>query len=60
MILASYPAGSEKAAVDRMREFWLAASTTYLYENWFGGIARGMFEKGGLYDSAPMKKFLIA
>lgn len=41
-----------------MKDFWNTASTTTLYDNWFGGIARGMFYEGGLYDSAPLKKFI--
>jgi predicted acylesterase/phospholipase RssA len=58
VILSSFPSGQEQAAVDKMKDFWTTASTTTLYQNWFGGVAEGMFLKGGLYDSSPMKTFL--
>jgi len=43
-----------------MQRFWNAASKTSLYKNWFGGITRGLFFEGGLYNSAPMEDFLRA
>jgi predicted acylesterase/phospholipase RssA len=43
VILSSYPAGQEQAAVNKMKDFWTAAASTPLYDNWFGGVAEGMF-----------------
>ena len=41
-----------------MEQFWTDASSTTLYKNWLGGIARGLFFEGGLYNSAPLEDFL--
>ena len=41
-----------------MKKFWEDASETELYKNWLGGVARGLFFEGGVYNSAPMEKFL--
>ena len=41
-----------------MEAFWHDATQNVLYKNWIGGIARGLFFEGGLYNSAPMEKFL--
>jgi hypothetical protein len=41
-----------------MEKFWKDASHNDLYKEWFGGIARGLFFEGGLYDSSPMEDFL--
>jgi len=57
-LLSSFPVGQEAQAVARMQKFWIDAADTPLYENWFGGVVNGMFNKGGLYDSAPLQKFL--
>ena len=29
-----------------------------MYKNWLGGVAQGLFFKGGLYNSDPLKAFL--
>lgn len=41
-----------------MEKLWTDASNTKLYKDWFGGIARGLFFEGGLYNSAPLEDFL--
>ena len=41
-----------------MEKFWTDATKSKLYKNWIGGIATGLFFKGGLYNSEPMKDFL--
>lgn len=41
-----------------MQKFWLDAGANKLYQNWWGGVVDGLFTKGGIYDSAPMKAFL--
>jgi len=43
-----------------MKAFWTAATKTKMYKEWFGGITRGLFFEGGLYNSAPMENFLKA
>jgi predicted acylesterase/phospholipase RssA len=58
VLLASFEKGQEDAAADRMEQFWRDGSNASLYKNWFGGIARGLFFEGGLYNSAPMEDFL--
>jgi predicted acylesterase/phospholipase RssA len=58
VILSNYSKGEEKAAASRMEEFWVGASNTNLYKSWFGGVARGLFFEGGLYNSAPLEDFL--
>lgn len=58
VLLASFEKGQEAAAADRMEKFWKDATQNTLYKNWFGGIARGLFFEGGLYNSAPMEDFL--
>jgi len=58
VLLASFDKGQEDAAADRMEKFWIDGANTELYKNWFGGIARGLFFEGGLYNSAPMETFV--
>jgi len=58
VLLSSFEKGDEAGAAARMEQFWLNAAKTNLYKDWFGGIARGLFFEGGLYNSAPMEKFL--
>jgi hypothetical protein len=41
-----------------MQQFWTDAGSNKLYQNWWGGVIDGLFTKGGIYDSAPMKTFL--
>lgn len=41
-----------------MEQFWRDGANANLYKNWFGGIARGLFFEGGLYNSAPLEKWL--
>ena len=57
-MFASFPKTEEQKAVARMEKFWKDASHNDLYKEWFGGIARGLFYEGGLYDSSPMEDFL--
>ena len=42
-----------------MKSFWLDAGNSTLYSSWFGGIAEGLFLEGGIYNSAPLKQFLV-
>jgi predicted acylesterase/phospholipase RssA len=58
VLLSSFAKGQEQQAADRMEKFWKDATHSSLYKNWFGGIARGLFFEGGLYNSAPMEDFL--
>mmetsp|Transcript_14016 Transcript_14016/g.23813 ORF Transcript_14016/g.23813 Transcript_14016/m.23813 type:complete len:303 (-) Transcript_14016:62-970(-) len=57
-MLSNYTKGEESAAADRMMQFWTDATHTKLYKDWIGGVARGLFFEGGLYNSAPMENFL--
>jgi predicted acylesterase/phospholipase RssA len=41
-----------------MQQFWVDASNAVLYKDWLGGITRGLFFEGGLYNSAPLETFL--
>jgi len=41
-----------------MEQFWDQATENELYKNWIGGIVRGLFFEGGLYNNAPMEDFL--
>jgi hypothetical protein len=58
VLFAEFAKGNEGAASDRMEQFWVDASHSTLYKNWFGGIATGLFLKGGLYNAAPLQDFL--
>ena len=58
VLLSSFEKGQEAAAADRMEKFWTDATQNTLYKNWLGGIARGLFFEGGLYNSAPLEDFL--
>ena len=58
VMLASYAKGDESSAVTRMLQFWKDAANTDLYKNWFGGVVRGLFFEGGVYNSAPLEDFL--
>lgn len=58
VMLAEFKKGEEASAADRMSQFWMDASINTLYKNWIGGVARGLFWEGGLYNSAPMEDFL--
>lgn len=58
VLLSSFEKGSEDAAADALESMWRASANTKLYKNWFGGIARGLFYEGGLYNSAPMEDFI--
>lgn len=57
-MLASFAKGGEKDAANRIEKFWVDASNSQLYKNWIGGITRGLFFEGGLYNSAPLEDFL--
>lgn len=58
VMLSSFAKGDESSAVSRMLQFWKDASNTDLYKNWFGGVVRGLFFEGGVYNSAPLEDFL--
>lgn len=58
VILASHEKGQEAQAAAKMEQFWTDAAHNKLYKDWFGGIARGLFMEGGLYNSAPLEDFL--
>ena len=58
VLLAKFAKGQEKEAADGMENFWRDAAATKLYKSWFGGITRGLFFEGGLYNSAPLEDFL--
>lgn len=58
VLLSSFEKGQEASAADRMQQFWIDATHSSLYKNWFGGIARGLFFEGGLYNSAPMETWI--
>jgi predicted acylesterase/phospholipase RssA len=58
VLLSSFAKGQEAAAADKMEQFWKDATNSKLYKGWLGGIARGLFFEGGLYNSAPMETFL--
>jgi len=58
VMLANTTKGNEQEAAEKMQQFWRDATHTKLYKDWIGGIARGLFFEGGLYNSAPMEDFL--
>jgi len=58
VLVSSFAKGDEVAAAARLEKFWVNASNSKLYKNWLGGITRGLFFEGGLYNSAPMEDFL--
>lgn len=57
-ILASYKAGQETAAAERMIKFWQNSANNKLYQDWLGGVPEGAFYKGGIYNDAPLDTFL--
>ena len=57
-ILASFAAGSESDAADRMKTFWENSANTTLYKDWMGGVAEGLLLKGGLWNDKAVKDFL--
>jgi predicted acylesterase/phospholipase RssA len=58
VLFATFGKGDEKAAAAKMEQFWIDASNSKLYKDWLGGITRGLFFEGGLYNSAPLEDFL--
>ena len=58
VLLSSFAKGDEASAVEKLRSFWLDAGKTDLYKNWFGGVARGLFFEGGIYNSKPLEDFI--
>lgn len=58
VLFGSFDKGQEKDATDRMLQFWKDASNTPLYKDWLGGVSRGLFFEGGIYNSAPLEDFL--
>jgi len=59
-ILASFPVGEEASAAQRMQTFWENSGNTKLWHDWPGGVAEGMFVKGGLYNDKPLYNFLAS
>ncbi len=57
-MLSGFAKGQEKAAAKSLQKFWLDAANSTLYKNWWGGVITGLFTKGGIYDSTPLKEFL--
>jgi predicted patatin/cPLA2 family phospholipase len=57
-ILASYAAGQEVEAADRIIKFWTDASNSDLYKDWLGGVTEGLLIKGGLYNNKNLNNFL--
>ena len=58
VLLSSFEKGDEAAAAEKMEAFWRDAANNKLYKSWLGGITRGLFFEGGLYNSAPLEDFL--
>lgn len=58
VFLAAHPEGQEAQAAERMKQFWLDAGKTTLFDDWYGGLVEGLTLEGGLYDSSPLKEFL--
>jgi len=58
VLLSNYAKGDEAAAASKMEQFWVDAANSVLYKDWLGGITRGLFFEGGLYNSAPLEDFL--
>ena len=59
-ILASFDAGSESAAADKMKSFWDATGTdnNKLYKDWLLGLPEGLLSKGGLWNDKAVLDFL--
>ena len=57
-ILASYAAGQEVEAADRIIKFWEDAANSKLYKDWLGGVTEGLLIKGGLYNNKNLNEFL--
>lgn len=53
-IIASFPIGDEKRAIERIKTLTLTIKQDNIYKNWFGGILQGFFFKTGLYDTSPL------
>ena len=58
LFLSSLSKGHEIEAISKMEDFWISASQSKLYQNWWGGIAAGIVAKEGIYDSSPLKDFI--
>jgi len=58
VLLSNYAKGDEASAASKMEQFWVDAANSVLYKDWLGGITRGLFFEGGLYNSAPLEDFL--
>ena len=58
LFLSSLSKGHEIEAISNMEDFWISASQSKLYQNWWGGIAAGIVAKEGIYDSSPLKDFI--
>ena len=56
--LASFAAGQEEAAADKMKDFWTASATEKLYKDWLGGLAEGLLLKGGLWNDKAVLDFV--
>jgi len=57
-VLGAFPKGQEAAAAAKMEQFWTAAGSTKLYQDWWGGVVAGLFDAGGIYDDSPLLSFL--
>jgi len=58
VLMGSRPLGQEQQAAADMKQFWLDASKTPLYEDWWMGPWGALYLKGGIYDPAPLADFL--
>jgi predicted acylesterase/phospholipase RssA len=57
-IASLYKVGDEKAMINELYGIWKNTKDIDIYQNWWGGAARGALYKGGLYDSTPWIKYL--
>jgi predicted acylesterase/phospholipase RssA len=58
VLLSNFAKGDEKSAVDKLHSFWTDAGRTDLYKSWLGGVVRGLFFEGGIYNSKPLEDFI--
>ena len=41
-----------------MKQFWMDAGSTTLYQNWWVGPWAAILSAGGVYDPSPMRSFI--
>jgi predicted acylesterase/phospholipase RssA len=58
LLLASQGLGSERAAVNNMRKFWIDAGKTTLYSEWLIGEWAALLYAKGIWNSDPLKAFI--